>query len=448
MGRLPHDDLPDSASSHSLHSIVDSDDLPPPYSDEPDIVHVPSTSRSAGGLQPLRLIEAAYALPDGGDVKPHSKRVVTLLPALSSNADELYPIIRRQLRLPVRPILYVKGTHTESSNQGKEKKSNTVTDFDFKLDLAETMLTGWEEGRRWDVNWSQIEVMRDGDDRLAYRGGMFRSRDYKAPSSRGAIALPTDSEAALLGPDADGDLDGGLQREGSGGPDIDADLRLWCERFCRDPSSVKSFTLRRRLAGFDHTAMNNVLSSHIRELNYRGSVNLCFKLAHSSVTVYSPHWINRLRLNRFVWWICVILQLWILTWPVIWLLEKRYEVAYAQWNAALDPGSATGLAKCYARGRNEAALGEFWAPAVKQAAWSRHCGEANLLTRLDAERLQGMTTEQIVNFRTSTSDEELDRRARIARGEGGFVDNVVGLVRGIGEVGEAYRLSVGWGANT
>lgn len=211
---------------------------------------------------------------------------------------------------------------------------------------------------------------------------------------------------------------------------------------------LSRFTLHRHLDGFDHNALSNVLTSHIRSLNYRGSVSCKFVLAQQSVSVYSPHWINRLRANGYVWWICVLLQLWIIAWPIIWLVEKRYEVAQTQWHASLlsDPNSS--LAKCYARNRDETELGEFWAPAVKQAAWSRRQGDCNVLTRLDAERLHGMGTEQLLGFRGGDSEAERERRARVDRGDGGFVDGVVGLARGISEVGQDWRLSMGWGANT
>lgn len=208
------------------------------------------------------------------------------------------------------------------------------------------------------------------------------------------------------------------------------------------------FTIYRELKGFDSQAMRNILDSHIRELNYRGTINQCFTQAHSSVTIYSPHWINRLRTNKFVWWIVVILQLWIITWPIIWLMEKRYEIAFTRWNASLDPDTDSSLIKCYAQNRNESALAEWWAPAVKQAAWTRRSGDNNLLSRLDAERVQGMTTEQLINFRPRESEAECERRERVARGQAGFVDNVVGLARGISEVGQDWRFTMGWGANT
>lgn len=194
--------------------------------------------------------------------------------------------------------------------------------------------------------------------------------------------------------------------------------------------------------------MRNVLSSHIKSLNYLGSTSFWLVKGHNTVTIYSPHWINRLRANNFVWWLFVILQLWIITWPIIWLMEKRYEVARTRWNASLDPGSETGLIKCYAQDRDESALAEFWAPAVMQAAWTRRQGEGSMLTRLDAERLQGLSRDELLGLsRREDSAAERERRGRVNRGEGGFVDGVVGLVRGVSEVRQDWRLTMGWGGN-
>lgn len=194
--------------------------------------------------------------------------------------------------------------------------------------------------------------------------------------------------------------------------------------------------------------MRNILSSHIKSLNYLGSTSFWLVKGHSTVTIYSPHWINRLRANNFIWWLFVILQLWIITWPIIWFMEKRYEIATTRWSASLDPGSETGMIRCYAQGRDESALAEFWAPAVMQAAWTRRQGEAGMLTRLDAERLQGLSRDELLGLgRRGDSDAERERRERVNRGEGGFVDGVVGLVRGVSEVRQDWRLAMGWGGN-
>ncbi|KAJ5519979.1 hypothetical protein N7463_000432 [Penicillium fimorum] len=419
------------------------DDAPPPYTDDPEPILAlgqPVPAQPPTSIQPLRLINSAYILPGSKNVKPTSKVSLTLDPVLSSDCDELYNVIRQQIKLPPRPLLYIHGTHTESSDgKKKERKSNTVTDFKFKLDLAETMLTGWEGGYM-SVNWSEMEILSDEDLKPAYRGGIFRARTYKPPKSRAVISSAGDTDTLLSRVNAD-------ERQNSS-PDA-RNLKMWCERFCCDPASVKSFTLHRELAGFDSNAMNNVLSSHIRELNYRGSLSFNLSTAQRSVTIYSPHWINRLRTNRFVWWVVVLLQLWIITWPVIFFLEKRYEVVHTRWNASLRPESDSPLAKCYAFGRDESSLAEYWAPAVKQAAWTRRQGEGDLLTRIDVDRLQGSWTPAALrSLHGSSSETELERRQRVNSGQAGFVDNVVGLVRGIGEAWGDRRLSDGWGANT
>ncbi|KAJ5128309.1 hypothetical protein N7448_002027 [Penicillium atrosanguineum] len=413
----------------------------PPYTDEPEFSTAPAPQPT---FQPLRLSDSAYNIPGAKSFTVADARIVSYAPSLSQNSDELFRVIRRQMKLPLRPLLGIQGTHTESGNDGKKKTTNNVTDFRFHLDLAETMLRGWEGPL--DVNWMQTEVVQDGDEQKTFRGGIVQSRQYKPRKSHAKSVSLDDSDAALL--ESEADVMDGVEEGGAVLSEQEEHLKMWCERFCSDPAPVKSFTMTRELQGFDYKPMRNVLASHIRELNYRGSTNFWFKKGYSSVTIYSPHWINQLRTNSFVWWICVILQLWIITWPIIKLMEKRYEVARSQWNASLDPGSETGLLKCYAQNRDETQLGEFWATAVKQAAWTRRQGEGALLTRNDADRLRGMSNEQILRIQSCESEAERQRRERVHSGQGGLMDSVVGLVRGVSEASQDYRLTMGWGANT
>lgn len=229
MGRLQH-----ASSSHSLHSL--DDDAPPPYTDDPELIVAPvqpvqhfqpvQPVQPPQSIRPLRLIDSAYYLPGGKDS-------LSLEPALSSNSDELYNVLRLQIKLPPRPLLSIHGTHTETSNDQKKEKSNTVTDFQFRLDLAETMLTGWEGGYMV-TNWREVEVLSDEDLRPAYRGGILRSRTYKPPKSRAAISLTGDSDALLGRDNAD--------EQNNSSPDA-RNLQMWCERFCSDPASVKSYAL-------------------------------------------------------------------------------------------------------------------------------------------------------------------------------------------------------------
>lgn len=240
MGRL-HNDDPPASSSHSLHTLHD-EDLPPPYTDEPQIdsnVNA-SVSHPAPGYRPLRLIESAYALPGAKGTTVCDTRVVTLEPSLSHNSAELFQLIRRQIKLPLRPLLRVQGTHTESSNDGKKKSSKTVTDFFFQLDLAETLLTGWN-GAPLTTNWMEVEVVKDGDEIPTFRGSRCRTRSYKTPALRSLRLADDSSDAALLADEAGA---GGEDRNDAAAlSDPEADLKLWCERYCNDPSPVKSYAI-------------------------------------------------------------------------------------------------------------------------------------------------------------------------------------------------------------
>ncbi|KAL3439702.1 major facilitator superfamily domain-containing protein, partial [Aspergillus insuetus] len=301
----------------------------------------------------------------------------TLLPSFSSSIDTLEAFVERQIRLPPRPCLIIRGTHNESRKSGNETKSETVTDFDFRIDLTRTLLRLCPNGEAApDSNWSYTAVISDNDGLKAYRGTRWKTR--KSKTKIGRIALPErDGDAQSV-------VDGG---EGERLMDIDVDLengeampglKGWCERYCNDPASVKSFTYRRHLHGFNLEPMRKSLTDHIRSTGYQGHISITHTLSNGLVTIYSPHWINTLRNNRFVYWLCIILQLWILTWPVIWLMERRYDVVRSEWHSSRcvsdptpeNPGRGK---KIYAGGFDEATAAEMWAPVVREAAFQGRC---------------------------------------------------------------------------
>jgi hypothetical protein len=258
MGRFNDrpDDLP-ASSSHSLHTldpdeINDIDEQPPPYTDDPELGPsqiIPSQAPQNGRfIRPLALVDSAYILPGATEIKAEDKRAATTSAILSQDAGVLYRAIRRQMKLPPRPILSVTGSHTESTKDSNNKTTtSSVTDFQFQLDLAETMLTGWE-GISADgiANWFSAYVNKDEDDILAHRGGRLRSKVYKAPQPKkqGAIALEDESDARLIGPDAETDTIEDLDpndRDHYVLKFIDDDLKMWCERYIADPAPVKSY---------------------------------------------------------------------------------------------------------------------------------------------------------------------------------------------------------------
>lgn len=204
---------------------------------------------------------------------------------------------------------------------------------------------------------------------------------------------------------------------------------MWCARFCNDPARVKSFTYTRSLHNIDYDVLRRELTGHLRSLNYEGTISIEPLLLGSRITVYSPHWVNKLRNNAFVFYACVILQLWILTWPVIWLLEKRYEVVRSQWffsrtslertGELIDEHSERVISRReYAAGRDEVGVAELWAPVVRQAAWEKKLGGCALV----GDEIPGLKARDV------------ERRTRAQTGGDEWVQRtqaVMGVARGL-----------------
>ncbi|KAL3482069.1 hypothetical protein BJX99DRAFT_252787 [Aspergillus californicus] len=393
-----------SSSSDDLPSYDQANQPIEPYRDDP--LAPPANAYNIPGHQNYNSIRQKHRT--GG--------AVTLDPALSTQPATLETFIESQTLLPPRPCLVISGTHRESRKSGNETKTETVTDFDFRIDLTRSILRwGQDEHSGPTQRWSYTTVVSDYDGQKAYRGTRIPARSKKA----GRIALPEGEGERLMDLEAGEDVPG---------------IKGWCERFCNDPSPVKSFTFRRNLHGFDPAPMRTSLTSQIRSVGYQGHIGVTPAIANGVVTIYSPHWINSLRNNRFAYWVCIILQLWILTWPAIWFLERRYEVIRSEWFSSqtiADPSLPGGSGKIYAGGHSEEAAAELWAPVVREAAWQGKChGEILGEAEIGELRRQGIARRETVG-----QGSELLNRGQALLGTMG--------IRSIGGV----NVTGGWGAD-
>lgn len=273
MGKPPTAPPRAGSSSQSVHSLqlLDHDDTdllvqddnyenPPSYDaaingDVPSSGPATNSRTRAGVLLPCaRLIDTDYRLPGGQRAQSvrasvRNTHIVTLQPGYTSQAEELAGLMAQQVRLPPRPQITINGSHTESSTDHKDnkKQSNTVTDFDFRLDLAETLLTGWENLPPTDARetlpqstWFNASVSFDHDGRKTYRGTRKKTLVWKAPKAgRNTLSSATlDGDASYRDeeegfPSADADQERLIQADKSG-------LLEWCQRYCSDPAPVKS----------------------------------------------------------------------------------------------------------------------------------------------------------------------------------------------------------------
>lgn len=269
MGKPPSSQLAAGSSSQSTHSLqlldhddtdllVDEDNYEDPPSYDAAIHEDGSTTnnrtRAGISIPSARLIDADYRLPGGQRAQSvrssvRNTHVVTLQPEYTLYAEELAGMMAQQVRLPPRPQIIINGSHTESSTNHKDnkKQSNTVTDFDFRLDLAETLLTGWENlptTATRDIlpqsTWYKASVSIDHDERKTYRGTRMKTLVWKGPKA--GRNAPTSTTL---------DRDASYRDEEEGLPPVDAEqerliqgdksgLLEWCQRYCDDPSPVKS----------------------------------------------------------------------------------------------------------------------------------------------------------------------------------------------------------------
>ncbi|PYH31584.1 uncharacterized protein BO87DRAFT_428586 [Aspergillus neoniger CBS 115656] len=392
-------------------------DLPPSYEEtvasDPNL---PAASRPAPPPPPPATTFSFPHLPDAPipESQPYhsvhsgnrDSSTITLAPSLSEDASSLHALITQQAEFPPRPYLTVRGSHTETrhDHHRKEDRKETIVDFSFKVDLYGyiirhehgTQQYGDDDDLGLDLDptqdgWHVLSVVRDNDTRKTYRGGRFKSETWsgrrKGPLGqriRQRVGERLRSRFVQLEEGLDHEATG-LVRQDEGGPS----LMGWCERYCDDPSSVKSFKFSRSLVGFDGSVLISSLTSHLRSLHYRGDISITVDMANRDLIVYNPHWVNKLRNNAWVYYLCIILQVWILAWPIIFLLERRYDIVRSVWYfSRVEDGETR-----YARHRDEAAIADELAPAVTQAALERN-QEGRILTAPEMQLLDSLGRER------------------------------------------------------
>lgn len=263
-------ELTSAASTHSLQNVQGSDDLPPPSyeqvtaeSSQPPASSGPANTSANNGIS---LIYADIGIPGGeravsAGSHVRNTTIVTLRPELSTNPRALYTAFAQQVHLPPRPQLHISGTHTDSTKKKGDKKngSDVVTDFSFRVDLAETLLKGWNSFDNLD-QWHTISVARDYDGVKTFRGTRLKTanswtqNNEPAGAARsGPIRLSDNEEDVPDLPEDEIDDDDEERRlvqpeeheqdqwdERFGSRKDQDDFMEWCERFCHDPSPVKS----------------------------------------------------------------------------------------------------------------------------------------------------------------------------------------------------------------
>lgn len=288
--------------------------------------------------------------------------------------------------------LELEGTHKKDG----EKKGNTetITDFHIRLNLTHLLTTGIRTG-------GELKILPDGQ--KGYRGGILKS-----------------FEPSL----SDIDMESGSTAD---------ELHAWCQKFVSDPSSMKSFTFERNIINHDRSHLEYLLRRIVTSTNYRGSVNIRFLTLHNRVIVYSPHMINEWRMTPWVRWFFYLTFLWVISWPVLFLITRRYEVVNCIYQYA-DRPAGVGANTRKATVQSETEFVDRWEAALRSAILGRMIKKDSWL---DEE------------YRVQVLQEEVARgqaAARALHGSGNAdIDGAIGAIAATRNLVPGYNDASGWG---
>ncbi|KAH0548073.1 hypothetical protein GP486_008187 [Trichoglossum hirsutum] len=380
------DETDETTTLHLAPTQFDPDAALPAYSDDPN--PSPATATTVAANPELSRIPNSVVSSD-------RITITTLDKGLNGDPTKLHSFILQQNEIPPKPTVRLVGTHHETRRQttkdGKDERVK-ITDFDLQLDLSPYIVRSLNLGLG-EQDWKFLSVVENGV--KAYRGGRMKSVD---PAHRDGL---TSYAAPHLGD--------------------------WTKAYCADPHMLKSFTFGKTVSNLDTEKLISLLSTLIRSTNYRGHFDITFTTTHSRIQILSPHWVNRLRIITWVRWLFYLTMLWILTWPMLWFLTRRYEVVTSSWPYALIDEQGT---KRYA--------------VASEEDWYRRYAVA--IRRSMLMRRQGWVTDE--DLRLLETGISSGAAAPISAAETQLLGFASGLVHGVMSAARDLDTIRGWGADS
>lgn len=305
-GRYSDNDAPELPNLNLNLNLNHGDDLPPLYEEATE-----ARNSAAAPLLPEQLSSQPQHLPIPGlgtePLQPFRRDETTayyLDSRLDADADLLEKQIRSWATIPPRPSVRIRGTHTSHHRDREGKKeSRKIVDFDVSVELTPYLCP---DGGVTQAN-CELRTVENGE--KARRGGICRRR---APRARAR---------------ASGRLELGLD-------DLERKPRLaeWCHMYCASHSWLKTFQLKKQVVGFDEQRVRQHLEDMVRRTNYRGNLETSFPVRDEKVEVWNECRGNRWRLTHWILLLFCLTFLWILTWPLLFFMTKKYETVSAVWH--------------------------------------------------------------------------------------------------------------------
>ncbi|KAA8567330.1 hypothetical protein EYC84_010360 [Monilinia fructicola] len=302
----------------------------------------------------------------------------TRFPNYSTDPDTLRQMILEQAQYAPTYHVELSGTHKETERRHKKDSTETITDFHIRLNLTHLLTTGIRTG-------GKLEILPDNQ--KGYRGGIIKSFEPSLSNS-----------------------------------DIESARRMKC------------FIFERKIINHDKSHLEYLLRRIVTSTNYRGQVHVNFPTSHKRVIVYSPHIINEWRMTPWIRWFFYLTFLWVFSWPILFLITRRYEVVKAIYEYA-DRPAGTGVSPRKATVQSEDEFVHHWEAALRSAILGRMIKKDSCLDE---------------DYRVQVLQEEVARgqaAARVLQGTTGnaFADGAIGVMAAattlVGEFNEAR----GWG---
>ncbi|KAL1607187.1 hypothetical protein SLS59_002891 [Nothophoma quercina] len=351
MGRTaPPPEYRDDPDAVSLHTTPDDYT----YDDAPELNEPPSYADSeasaAAPLAPIHHIpppttRTDHNSPSFRNGKPQVCTTSNYMdPRYDSDPVFLESALRSFASTAPVPLIYIMGTHKETTKRGDKKETHHVTDFRIVLNISSYLHPDFCISNNTTMN---LVTASNGE--KTHRGTILKKR---------APGVKQDIEVGTVAPT----------------------LTEWCHRFCASTSALRIFRLKKTVTGLDETYLRNRIEGLIRSTNYRGHINITFPVEDSNVDIYTSHRVNNWRNTNWICWIFYLTFLWLITWPILFLCTKRYSVVRAEW-----PFSLTSNGRKVYTTVSEEQYFDKWSTAIRRLALDRYQGEAS------EETMRGVT---------------------------------------------------------
>ncbi|KAF2644684.1 hypothetical protein P280DRAFT_177811 [Massarina eburnea CBS 473.64] len=344
-------DDPEALSLHTTPDDYDYEDtpdtqglLPPSYNDSQGESSGSVSGSLPGAYVPIRhTVPATKRIDHQQDVsiKNGVPQVCESTGVMDVRCDTdpayLEEYVRSFAAQPPQPLVYILGTHSETTKRGDKKETKTVTDFRIVMHLQHYLRQNFDPNAPSMIQLSTVE-----NSEKTYRGTITKQR---APGSTQDIEVSGASKPSL---------------------------KEWCHRYCASPRTLRIFTLRRPVTGLDRELIRSRIEGLIRATSYRGHISVTFPVEEKNIDIYTTSRINEWRLKTWVRWVFYLSFLWIFAWPSLFFATKRYAVVRAEWPFSINE---CGGAKRYTT-ISENQWFEKWEVAIRRLVLSQFEGEA------------------------------------------------------------------------